>query len=114
MKKTSILFLAFILTTVSVIAQTVYVTRTGSKYHSEGCRYLSRSQIAISLSDALSQGYDACSVCDPPTSVVRRHVKHHTKHHVSRKNTVQCSAFTKSGKRCRRMTTNANGRCWQH
>jgi len=44
---------------------TVYVTRTGEKYHRAGCRYLSRSQIPISLSDAKA-GYDACSVCNPP------------------------------------------------
>lgn len=44
---------------------TVYVTDTGSKYHRDGCRYLSRSRHAISLSDALSRGYDACSVCRP-------------------------------------------------
>jgi len=96
MKKTSIIFLAFILTTVSIIAQTVYVTRTGSKYHSEGCRYLSRSQIAISLSDALSQGYDACSVCDPPTTVVRKHAKHHK------------SKAKHSTVKCRRMDTQTN------
>jgi endonuclease G len=28
--------------------------------------------------------------------------------------TVQCSGITKSGKRCKRKTTNANGRCFQH
>lgn len=44
---------------------TVYITATGSKYHRNGCRYLSRSQISISKSDAISQGYDACSVCNP-------------------------------------------------
>lgn len=44
----------------------VYITRTGSKYHRAGCRYLSRSQIPISLSDAKSNGYDPCSVCNPP------------------------------------------------
>lgn len=27
---------------------------------------------------------------------------------------VQCSAYTKKGNRCKRMTTNPNGRCWQH
>ncbi len=27
---------------------------------------------------------------------------------------VQCSGITKSGNRCKRMTTNANGRCYQH
>lgn len=27
---------------------------------------------------------------------------------------TQCSGTTKSGQRCKRMTTNSNGRCWQH
>lgn len=44
---------------------TVYVTKTGAKYHSGGCRYLRKSKIAISKSSAVSQGYDACSVCNP-------------------------------------------------
>ena len=37
---------------------TVYITRTGEKYHRNGCRYLSQSRIPISLSDAKAQGYD--------------------------------------------------------
>jgi micrococcal nuclease len=45
---------------------TIYVTRTGSKYHQAGCRYLSQSAIAISLSKAKAQGYTPCSVCNPP------------------------------------------------
>ena len=44
---------------------TVYITKTGDCYHSSGCRYLSRSQIAISKSSAISRGYRACSVCCP-------------------------------------------------
>lgn len=44
---------------------TVYITNTGSKYHRSGCRYLSRSKHAISISDAQARGYDACSVCRP-------------------------------------------------
>jgi micrococcal nuclease len=44
---------------------TVYVTRTGAKYHRDGCRYLSRSRIPMSLSDA-KQSYSACSICRPP------------------------------------------------
>ena len=46
---------------------TVYITDTGSKYHSSGCRYLSKSKHAISLSSAKSQGYGPCSVCGPPS-----------------------------------------------
>lgn len=45
---------------------TVYVTKTGEKYHSDGCQYLSRSQIPISLADAKAGGYTPCSKCHPP------------------------------------------------
>jgi hypothetical protein len=47
-------------------AQTVYVTRTGKKYHRDGCRYLAASKTAISLKDAKAKGYTACKVCHPP------------------------------------------------
>ena len=43
--------------------QTVYITKTGKKYHRDGCRYLKKSQIPISLSDAESRGYTPCSKC---------------------------------------------------
>jgi hypothetical protein len=45
---------------------TVYVTRTGEKYHRGSCRYLRKSRIPISLTDA-KRDYGACSVCKPPT-----------------------------------------------
>ena len=41
----------------------VYVTKTGSKYHRSGCRYLKYSRRKVSLSSAKSCGYTACSVC---------------------------------------------------
>lgn len=44
---------------------TVYVTETGSKYHTSGCRYLWNSKIAMSKSEAIAEGYTACSVCNP-------------------------------------------------
>src|SRR5438094_837965 len=47
--------------------QTVYVTRTGKKYHVAGCQYLRSSQIPMKLKDAVSAGYTPCSVCKPPT-----------------------------------------------
>lgn len=43
----------------------VYVTASGSKYHKEGCPYLSKSKIPIALSDARLK-YDPCSKCNPP------------------------------------------------
>ena len=44
---------------------TVYVTRTGSKYHRGNCQYLSQSKIAKSLEDA-RRSFDPCKVCKPP------------------------------------------------
>lgn len=44
---------------------TVYVTRTGTKYHRAGCRYLSKSMIPTPLKEA-AQRYAPCSVCRPP------------------------------------------------
>ncbi len=44
---------------------TVYVTRTGEKYHRDGCRYLRQSKIPMTLDNARAR-YDACKVCTPP------------------------------------------------
>ena len=43
---------------------TVYVTKTGSKYHRAGCRSLSKSQISMKLADAAAR-YSPCSICKP-------------------------------------------------
>jgi hypothetical protein len=84
MKKSLLVFI-FLSMAIFAIAQTVYITKTGSKYHSDGCRYLSRSCIPISLSEAKSEGYDPCSVCDPPTYVYKRHVTHNKKRYAQSK-----------------------------
>ena len=44
---------------------TVYITRTGSKYHRADCRYLRKSSIPISLEEAKGR-YSPCSACSPP------------------------------------------------
>ena len=44
-------------------SETVYITDTGEKYHRWGCQYLRQSCYSISLQNALSQGYTACSRC---------------------------------------------------
>jgi micrococcal nuclease len=48
------------------VEATVHITNTGEKYHLAGCRYLSKSDIPISLSEAKVRGYTPCSVCSPP------------------------------------------------
>ena len=41
----------------------VYITKTGKRYHSAGCRYLSKSKISIDIKEAISREYTACSIC---------------------------------------------------
>lgn len=47
------------------VQTTVYITKTGAKYHTSGCRYLSKSKISISKKEAVAGSYTACSVCKP-------------------------------------------------
>ncbi len=50
---------------IDTTAKTVYITNSGKKYHGSGCRYLAKSSIPISLTDAVARGYAPCSVCKP-------------------------------------------------
>ena len=112
---------------------TVYITKTGAKYHVSTCQYLRRSKFSIDLPDAIEQGYTPCSVCGPPeisdeesepiiqntgvpasggstgsTTIVKKQKM--------KKNIVTssgCTALTKAGTRCKR-SASSNGRCWQH
>ena len=51
----------------STSTTTVYITKTGNKYHRGDCSYLRQSKIAISLSEAKAEGYTPCSRCNPPS-----------------------------------------------
>jgi hypothetical protein len=104
----------------------VYITKTGEKYHTEYCQHLRNSSIEIDLTEAKERGYTPCSVCKPgngpsktdsaktnssPTTLKAEPVK---KTQTTTTSSSQCSATTKAGSRCKRMTTAANGKCWQH
>lgn len=52
-------------TTTEPQGDTVYVTESGEKYHSDGCQYLRKSKIEISLAGAKAS-YTPCSKCGPP------------------------------------------------
>lgn len=52
--------------TTTPVATVVYVTKTGTNYHSDGCAYLAQSKLARSLEVAVSMGYAPCSKCNPP------------------------------------------------
>ena len=46
------------------VKDTVYITKTGKKYHRGTCRYLKKSKIAISRKKAMKR-YQPCKVCKP-------------------------------------------------
>ena len=46
------------------VKDTVYITKTGKKYHRGNCRYLKKSKIAISRKKAMKR-YQPCKVCKP-------------------------------------------------
>ena len=77
----------------------VYVTHDGNKYHTADCRY-AKSAEAIKLSQAKTEGKTACDLCKPNTKTGEKQIR--------------CSAKTKDGTQCKRMTTDASGKCYQH
>tara|TARA_Y100000815_G_scaffold167337_1_gene151912 strand:+ start:1779 stop:2156 length:378 start_codon:yes stop_codon:yes gene_type:complete len=115
----SILFLVIGLSCQSQ-TQEVYITKTGEKYHTENCRYLKTSKIVITLEKALENGYEACKVCNPirrsnsNIESSRSLISTQASKEPSKSQSVQCSGKTKKGLRCKRITTNSNGRCYQH
>jgi micrococcal nuclease len=89
----------------------VYVTASGTKYHRDGCRYLSKSAIPIARDDAVSQGYQPCSVCGGGTATKA------TPTYVSPPSTTSgghCQAITKKGTQCKRNAAAGSKYCWQH
>ena len=51
------------ITVVNNSSSTVYITKTGKKYHRSGCSYLRKSKIKTTLSKAKSRGYTPCKRC---------------------------------------------------
>jgi hypothetical protein len=129
------LLIAFFGLSTGLIAQTTaYTTNTGTKYHADGCRYLSKSKIKTTIEDAKTNGFGACSVCKPKASQTQTHTTSvkpaattpktapapqakpakNTSPTRSTSTSVQCSATTQAGNRCKRSTTASSGKCWQH
>lgn len=47
-------------------SQTVYITKTGTKYHRAACYHISgKPSVSVSLTEAVSLGYDPCKTCRP-------------------------------------------------
>ena len=80
-------------------SQTVYASDKGEKYHTADCK-MSGDAKDMTLAAAKKAGKTACGVCKPD-----EHFKDKT---------AQCSGKTADGTRCKRMTGDKSGKCYQH
>jgi hypothetical protein len=93
----SFLVIAFSITKAS--AQMVYASEKGDRYHTADCN-LSGDARDMRLETAKKGGKKSCAICKPED-----HFKDKT---------VRCTGTTADGKRCKRMTGNKAGKCYQH
>lgn len=114
--RVSVLTCTLLLLSIFAFSQTVYITKTGNKYHTSGCQYLSKSKIAIQIDTAVERSYTPCSVCKPSVTSSKRTqgIAQFESEPGKSVNSSHCTALTKAGNRCSRMTKDVNGRCWQH
>jgi micrococcal nuclease len=106
---------------ISNATETVYVTRTGAKYHEGSCRHLAKSKIRMALKDAAAS-YGPCSVCSPPilrapapaaeASIARPRPAPAPAFEAQR--STRCQATTKKGAQCKRNARAGRSFCWQH
>ena len=91
-----------------LFSQTVYITKSGKKYHSVNCSSLKKSSIPIDLKEAVNRGYDACSKCNPPQLSENNATVKEKSSSVSSSSTKsnvtsgRCQAITKKGTQCSR------------
>ncbi len=107
-----ILFPLFALNGLKAQEPTVFKSDTGHKYHKTSCRYLKESKTEITLRKAVALGLEACKVCKPIKNSIETDPA--DKGATQRSTSVQCSGKTKAGKRCKRKTKDASGKCYQH
>ena len=103
--------LILLLFSFSTKAQDVYKTPSGAKYHLATCRMVKNVSEKITLAEAAKFGLGPCKIC-APVFVAGAIQKPKTTQGQSA--TVQCSGYTKAGKRCKHMTGIGNGYCYQH
>lgn len=98
-----------------LIAQNVYKTPYGKKYHLKSCRMVENvSKQLVGGSDISNYGLDPCKICKPPTPSNIRSSNSEANKAVGEKESVQCKGTTAAGTRCRHSTSIANGYCYQH
>ena len=110
MKQYILVILSLILYSHS-IGQTVFKTPSGAKYHLSTCRSVRNVSQEITVAEAKDLGLEPCKICNPQKIYNGAPPPHKAQ---GQNSTVQCNGYTKSGNRCKHMTSIANGYCYQH
>ena len=100
--------------------QTVYVTKTGTKYHRAGCTSLRSSSIPMLLAEAATK-YQPCKICKPPVPTADHQVAMPlapkpppAAGSAQAVEAGRCQAVTKKGTQCSRRAKPGSKYCWQH
>ncbi|MDR7131648.1 hypothetical protein J2X69_004012 [Algoriphagus sp. 4150] len=119
-----LLFTIIFLFAVQLQAQTVFITKTGARFHKESCRY-AKTGWASDLAAAKKKGLTACLVCKPssietgeakpiPLASEPKTIEPSKETKPAQATSTQCSATTKAGSRCSRKSAAGSSYCWQH
>lgn len=109
--RATITIIIALLFSISLKGQSVYKTPSGQKYHLATCRMVKNVSEAITVSKAKELGLEPCKICKPQ-SIYGSGSSINTARGQS--TTTQCKGATKTGSRCKHMTSIANGYCYQH
>ncbi len=111
--RTLILFFLFnFVSIITIHAQSVYKTPSGTKYHLSTCRMVENVSGKITIQEAIRLHLSPCKICKPPVTESNQFTPQ--KSPQGKKETSRCKGYTKDGVRCKHMTSIGNGYCYQH
>lgn len=91
-------------------ADTVYVTKSGKKYHRAACRLLSQNKVALPLAQARGDR-EACRLCMNAANASSKTLSLQPENKIT---PPRCLGKTKNGDRCKREAEAGTKYCWQH
>ena len=104
-------FLALLVVTTSLNAQSFYKTPSGNKYHLSICRMVKNVSEQITIVKARELGLQGCKKCNPQNIYSGGNIHNKAQ---GQNVTVKCKGLTKKGTPCKHKTSIGNGYCYQH
>lgn len=97
------------------IAQYVFKTPSGTKYHLESCKHVNNVSTRLTVDKAINTFHlSPCKICKPPFPDNAVFLQNGKNKAVGACNTVRCSGLTQDRIQCKRRTKLCNGFCFQH